>query len=125
MMLLILSSWVDVEKVTGLESFAVSVYRPKGAIPAGWFWLGHTADSSKALLVKPTLPQKSGRNPALTSLHEGPGMTEQPFVDLPQYHYLSTYFGSFADDTPPGSLLRGLRPDHILPGRYEMVTLTY
>nr|4V3A_C Chain C, Pleurotolysin B [Pleurotus ostreatus]4V3N_C Chain C, Pleurotolysin B [Pleurotus ostreatus] len=116
----LLGKWVDVEKVPGLESLPVSVYRPKGAIPAGWFWLGDTADASKALLVKPTLPARSGRNPALTSLHQGSGMTEQPFVDLPQYQYLSTYFGSFAHDTPPGSTLRGLRPDHVLPGRYEM-----
>ncbi|KDQ25827.1 pleurotolysin B precursor [Pleurotus ostreatus PC15] len=116
----LLGKWVDVEKVPGLESLPVSVYRPKGAIPAGWFWLGDTADASKALLVKPTLPARSGRNPALTSLHEGPGMTEQPFVDLPQYQYLSTYFGNFVQETPPGSTLRGLRPDHILPGRYEM-----
>ncbi|KIJ29619.1 hypothetical protein M422DRAFT_268964 [Sphaerobolus stellatus SS14] len=47
-------------------------------------------------------------------------MTDQPFVDLPRYQFLSTYFGGFVYSTPPGSLLKGLRPDMGLPGRYEM-----
>ncbi|CAA7262065.1 unnamed protein product [Cyclocybe aegerita] len=116
----LLGKWVGIERVDGTSQLPISIYRPKDPIPSGWFWIGQSADSSKALLVKPTLPYKAGRNPALTGAHPGEGMTDQPFVDLPQYQFLSTYFGGFVYNTPPGSLLRGLRPDLGLPGRYEM-----
>ncbi|KIJ26612.1 hypothetical protein M422DRAFT_236447 [Sphaerobolus stellatus SS14] len=116
----LLGKWVSVQKVDGTSQLPISIYRPKDPIPSGWFWLGHSADGSKALLVKPTLPYKAGRNPALTGAHAGEGMTDQPFVDLPRYQFLSTYFGGFVYNTPPGSLLKGLRPDMGLPGRYEM-----
>lgn len=114
--------WVGVEKVNSSSQLPISIYRPKDPIPSGWFWIGHSANSSKALLVKPTLPYKAGRNPALTGAHAGEGLTDQPFVDLPRYQFLSTYFGGFIYNAPPGSLLRGLRPDMGLPGRYEMVS---
>lgn len=110
-------------KVVEANNFPLSIYQPKNAIPSGWTWLGHTADGTKGLLVKATLPSKAGRNPALASGHSGSGMTNQPFPDLPQYQFLSTYFGGFEYNVPPGSLLRALRPDLILPGRYEMVRL--
>ncbi|KAJ3492707.1 hypothetical protein NLJ89_g11178 [Agrocybe chaxingu] len=85
---------------------------------------GHSADGSKALLVKPTLPYKAGRNPALSGAHPGEGFTDQPFIDLPQYQFLSTHFGGNVYSTLPGSLLRGLRPDLGLPGHCEMYSET-
>ncbi|KAH8832148.1 erylysin B [Flagelloscypha sp. PMI_526] len=115
----LLGKWVDVQQVEGTSQLPVAIYRPKDPIPSGWFWLGQSADGTRALIVKPTLPYKAGRNPALTGAHPGEGLTDQPFVDLPQYQFLSTYFGGFVYSTPPGSLLKGLRPDLGLPGYYE------
>ncbi|KAH8832151.1 erylysin B [Flagelloscypha sp. PMI_526] len=115
----LLGKWVGVQQVDGTSQLPVAIYRPKDPIPSGWFWLGHSADGIRALIVKPTLPYKAGRNPALTGGHPGEGLTDQPFVDLPQYQFLSTYFGGFVYSTPPGSLLKGLRPDLGLPGYYE------
>ena len=63
------------EQVPYTDSFPVGIYRPKaGTVPDGWFLLGHTADSSQALIVKPTLPAKSGRNIAVTGGQLGSGM---------------------------------------------------
>lgn len=65
--------WVPVEQVPYTESFPVKIYQPKNAIPDGWFWLGHSADGSRALIVKPTLPRKTGRNYALANGKSGAG----------------------------------------------------
>lgn len=41
------------------------VWLPLQPMPSGWFFLGWSSDSSQALLVKPTLPGKQGRNAAV------------------------------------------------------------
>lgn len=64
---------MPVEQVPYTDSFPVKIYQPKNAIPAGWFWLGHSADGSHALIVKPTLPRKTGRNYALVNGKSGVG----------------------------------------------------
>ncbi|EEB89936.1 hypothetical protein MPER_11918 [Moniliophthora perniciosa FA553] len=61
-----------------------------------------------------------GRNPATTIGHESSGMTDQPTADLPQYQFLSTYFGGGSYVSPPGSLFAALRPDLFLQGRWEL-----
>ena len=132
------------EKVPYTDSFPVGIYRPKaGTVPDGWFLLGHTADSSQALIVKPTLPAKSGRNIAVTGgslapgmvhsgydhvpaidLHTSPhtGYTTQPSPNLPEYKFLSTYFLGFSSSVAPDKYFGALRPGLFLEGRWELVS---
>ncbi|KAK7029592.1 hypothetical protein VNI00_010406 [Paramarasmius palmivorus] len=116
----LLGKWVPVEKVPSTSQYPKAIYRPKDAIPAGWYWLGHSADASQALIVKPTFALKAGRNPVTTTGHESSGMTDQPITNLPQYQFLSTYFGGGSYNAPPGSLFAALRPDLFLQGRWEL-----
>ncbi|KAK7039010.1 hypothetical protein VNI00_010402 [Paramarasmius palmivorus] len=115
----LLGRWVDVERVPNTDQFPKAIYRPKDAIPSGWYWLGHTADPSRTLIVKPTLPLLAGRNPTTTNGHRGSGLTTQPFPNLPQYTFLSTYFEDFIYNLPPGSLLAALQPGLFAEGRWE------
>ena len=126
------------------DNFPVRIYRPKaGAVPDGWFLLGHTADSSQALIVKPTLPAKSGRNISVTGGQLGPGMVfgcdelgavihthmsahagyaTQPYPNLPAYQFLSTYFMGFSSSVAPDKYFGALRPGLFLEGRRELVS---
>ncbi|KAK7038953.1 hypothetical protein VNI00_010345 [Paramarasmius palmivorus] len=115
----LLGRWVDVERVPNTGQFPKAIYRPKNAIPSGWYWLGHTADPERTLIVKPTLPLLAGRNPATTNGHQGSGFTTQPFPNLPQYTFFSTYFEEFIYNVPPGSLLAAPRPDLFNEGRWD------
>ncbi|TFK88510.1 erylysin B [Polyporus arcularius HHB13444] len=114
----LLGKWVSVERVPGTERYPVNIYRPKDVVPDGWYWLGHAADSSQALIVKPTLPPKSGRNYAVTDGRSGSGFTDQPFPNQPQYAFFSTYFGGFTPGVAPGSDLGALRPGLFLEGQW-------
>ena len=73
--------WVGVERVPGTERFPVSIYRPKDIVPDGWFWLGHTSDSSRALIVKPAFPPKAGRNYAVSTGKLGSGTSHMSHED--------------------------------------------
>lgn len=66
---------MSVERVPGTDRFPVSIYRPKDVVPDGWYWLGHAAESNQALIVKPALPPKSGRNYAVSTGRSGSGMS--------------------------------------------------
>ncbi|KAI0714079.1 erylysin B [Cerioporus squamosus] len=118
----LLGRWVPVELVPGTDSrFPVGIYRPRGAVPAGWFWLGHAADTNQALIVKPTLPLKAGRNYAVTTGNSGSGFTDQPFPKQPLYEFFSTYFGGgFSPGVAPGSDLGAIRPGLFLEGTWEL-----
>ncbi|RPD73901.1 pleurotolysin B precursor [Lentinus tigrinus ALCF2SS1-7] len=116
----LLGRWVSVERVPGTDKYPVGIYRPQGVVPNGWFWLGHAADSSRALIVKPTLPPKSGRNYAVTMGSPGAGFTDQPFPNQPEYAFFSTYFGGFSAGVAPGTTLCALRPGLFLDGQWEL-----
>ncbi|TFK77702.1 hypothetical protein K466DRAFT_607811 [Polyporus arcularius HHB13444] len=73
----LLGRWVDVERVPATNQYPVDIYRPKGAVPAGWFWLGHTADPSRGLIVKPSLPPKPTRNYAISTGHAATGRSNR------------------------------------------------
>lgn len=116
----LLGKWVDVEKMQGFDHLPIAIYRPI-SIPSGWFWLGHTADSKKALLVKPTLPAKGGRNFVLSGGHaNSSGVSTQLLADHAHYQFLATYFGQLDFTQNPGASIRALRPDIALPGQYTM-----
>ncbi len=133
--------WVDVERVPVTDQYPVDIYRPKGAVPDGWFWLGHSADANQGLIVKPTLPPKSTRNYAVTTGQAGSGrshqyqlgwvqsddrfagFTVQPFPVQPQYAFLSSFFGApFSAVVAPGSDFGALRPGLFLEGQLELVS---
>ena len=50
------------------------------------------------------------------------GFSDQPFPNLPQYAFFSTYFGGFAPGVAPGSDLGALRPGLYLEGKWELVS---
>lgn len=52
----------------------------------------------------------------------GAGFTDQPFPNLPQYAFFSTYFGGFAPGVAPGSNLGALRPGLFIEGKWELVS---
>ncbi|TFK77688.1 hypothetical protein K466DRAFT_668651 [Polyporus arcularius HHB13444] len=115
--------WVDVERVPATNQYPVDIYRPKGAVPAGWFWLGHTADPSRGLIVKPSLPPKPTRNYAISTGHAATGFSDQPFPDQPQYAFFSSFFGApFSSGVAPGSDFAALRPGLFLEGHYDLHT---
>ncbi|KAI0690514.1 hypothetical protein C8T65DRAFT_745785 [Cerioporus squamosus] len=79
----LLGQWVSTMQTHGTAPFSgVSLYQPKDPIPAGWFFLGYTTDSSQALLIKPTLPAKTGRNVAVAPPKLRP-VTFHPFLPRP------------------------------------------
>uniref|UniRef100_A0A0W0FQC7 Pleurotolysin B C-terminal domain-containing protein n=1 Tax=Moniliophthora roreri TaxID=221103 RepID=A0A0W0FQC7_MONRR len=95
--------FVDVERVPNTTQYPKDIYQPKDAIPSGWFWLGHTANATQALIVESTFPLKVGRNPCYDYRSRELCMTDQPTLDsdLAQYQFLSTYFGGGSYVTPP------------------------
>jgi hypothetical protein len=88
------------------------IYQPN-KVPEGWFWLGQTAKKDSCLLVKPAVLPRHGRNSALSD-----GNITTGFANLPQYQYLSTFFGGDGVNNPK---IRALRSDMLLVGQYEVV----
>ena len=73
--------WVGTEHVTqgAAPISGFKVYKPIDPIPNGWFFVGYSLDSSKALLVKPALSGKTGRNAAVAVPTGSNGMSESGF----------------------------------------------
>ncbi|KAI8996482.1 erylysin B [Trametes punicea] len=116
----LIGRWVPAQRAPNTDRFPVGIYAPKDPVPAGWFWLGYTATSDRALIVKPARPEEPGHNVAVVKGHRGPGFSNQPFPALPHYRFLSSYFGAFSPDSYPGSALGALRPGLFVEGRWEM-----
>ncbi|KAI0685389.1 erylysin B [Cerioporus squamosus] len=121
LMVPLLGEWVPVGQAPNTAKFPVAIYQPADPLPAGWYWLAHAADSTRALIVKPTLPSKAGRNVAVADAVPGSGFTTQPFPTLPDYAFLSTFFGVYSPGVAPGSGMGALRPGLFLEGSWTLM----
>ncbi|ESK91445.1 erylysin b [Moniliophthora roreri MCA 2997] len=109
--------FVDVERVPNTTQYPKDIYQPKDAIPSGWFWLGHTANATQALIVEPTFPLKVGRNPCYDYRHD---RSANPRLGPCSISVPSDIFRWRVIRYASGSLFAALRPDLFLQSRWEL-----
>ncbi|RPD54073.1 hypothetical protein L227DRAFT_567556 [Lentinus tigrinus ALCF2SS1-6] len=95
------------------------VYTPLMPIPSGWYFLGWSSDSSQALLVKPTLPGKQGRNVAVAAAKNSSSNPPEAAPPVKGYRFIGSYLKSFDVNSAPGNQFGAIRPGLFLEGNWK------